>query len=123
VIFFELCRPFLTQMERVRVLTNLATNMHIQQQDVQNFPNEAALILKMVDHNPDNRPTTDDILRHALFSSHHFMAIDEPHFLPTSHSATSCLENELRGKDLLISQLQAQLAKLTVTTHTTQQGM
>uniref|UniRef100_A0A8C5M8Q9 Eukaryotic translation initiation factor 2-alpha kinase 3 n=1 Tax=Leptobrachium leishanense TaxID=445787 RepID=A0A8C5M8Q9_9ANUR len=68
LILFELLYPFSTQMERVRILTQLR-DLTFPNFFTQNYPEEQRMVLDMLSHNPSERPEAEEIIDHALFEN------------------------------------------------------
>jgi len=64
VILFELLHPFNTQMERVLYLTQLKEG-HIPVQTTMKYPGESGMIECLVNKNPTQRPSAEEILAHV----------------------------------------------------------
>ncbi|KAI8099166.1 kinase-like domain-containing protein, partial [Halteromyces radiatus] len=67
IIFFELYQPFTTWMERADAISNLKNAM-LPDGFVEKYPKESALILWMMDHNPERRPSVKQLLNYELFT-------------------------------------------------------
>ncbi|KAI8332042.1 kinase-like domain-containing protein [Chlamydoabsidia padenii] len=68
LIFFELYQPFTTWMERADAISNLKNAM-LPDGFVEKYPKESALILWMMDQNPERRPSVTQLLNYEIFSS------------------------------------------------------
>ncbi|KAI8332500.1 kinase-like domain-containing protein [Chlamydoabsidia padenii] len=67
IIFFELYQPFSTWMERAEALDNLKKAI-LPDGFVDKYPKEAALILWMMDTDPDRRPSVNQLLDYEVFT-------------------------------------------------------
>ncbi|ORZ06663.1 kinase-like domain-containing protein [Absidia repens] len=67
IIFFELYQPFTTWMERADAISNLKNAM-LPDGFVEKYPKESALILWMMDHNPERRPSVKQLLNYEVFT-------------------------------------------------------
>ncbi|KAJ2821460.1 hypothetical protein IWW50_004629, partial [Coemansia erecta] len=65
IIFFELYYPFATAMERVVVIKDLRRGV-FPPQFLQMWPKEAAFILRLMDADPEKRPSAREILAFDL---------------------------------------------------------
>ncbi|KAE8628833.1 hypothetical protein XENTR_v10000244 [Xenopus tropicalis] len=68
LILFELLYPFSTQMERVRVLTELR-DLKFPQLFTERYSTEQNMVLHMISHNPNERPEAEEIIENPLFDS------------------------------------------------------
>ncbi|ORX48879.1 kinase-like protein [Hesseltinella vesiculosa] len=68
IIFFELYQPFTTSMERADAIRNLKQFTMLPDAFVERHPKESAIILWMMDHEPERRPTVQQLLDYGLFS-------------------------------------------------------
>ncbi|KAG8453329.1 hypothetical protein GDO86_000099 [Hymenochirus boettgeri] len=68
LILFELLYPFSTQMERVRILTELR-DLKIPELFTQRYPMEQDMVLHMLSPSPNERPEAEDIIENPLFES------------------------------------------------------
>ncbi|XP_053314110.1 eukaryotic translation initiation factor 2-alpha kinase 3 isoform X2 [Spea bombifrons] len=68
LILFELLYPFSTQMERVRILTELR-DLKFPPLFTQKFAQEENMVLHMLSHNPSERPEAEEIIENPLFES------------------------------------------------------
>ena len=67
-MFYEMCFPFTTNMERVNVLMGLSTKIFNYPKgfDLEKYKNQIKLIEDMLCHNPDERPSAKDLLTSEL---------------------------------------------------------
>lgn len=63
IILFEMHVVFSTESERIAVLTALGRESKIPPEFAAQWPFEASLIRRMVSHNPDDRPTAQELLK------------------------------------------------------------
>ncbi|CAH2299491.1 eukaryotic translation initiation factor 2-alpha kinase 3 [Pelobates cultripes] len=68
LILFELLYPFSTQMERVRILTQLR-DLKFPALFTQKYIEEQHMVLHMLSHNPSERPEAEEIIENPLFES------------------------------------------------------
>ncbi|OCT99208.1 eukaryotic translation initiation factor 2-alpha kinase 3 isoform X1 [Xenopus laevis] len=68
LILFELLYPFSTQMERVRVLTELR-DLKFPELFTEQYAAEQNMVLHMLSHNPIERPEAEEIIDNPLFDS------------------------------------------------------
>ncbi|XP_055973103.1 eukaryotic translation initiation factor 2-alpha kinase 3 isoform X1 [Sorex fumeus] len=66
LILFELLYPFGTQMERVRILTDVR-NLKFPPLFTQKYPRESAMVQDMLSPSPTERPEATDIIENAVF--------------------------------------------------------
>ncbi|KAJ0246651.1 eIF-2-alpha kinase GCN2 [Hirschfeldia incana] len=66
VVFFELWHPFGTAMERHVTLTNLKLKGELPLKWVNQFPEQASLLRRLLSPSPSNRPSATELLRHAF---------------------------------------------------------
>lgn len=66
VVFFELWHPFGTAMERHVTLTNLKLKGELPLKWVNEFPEQASLLRRLLSPSPSNRPSATELLRHAF---------------------------------------------------------
>ncbi|CAF2112934.1 unnamed protein product [Brassica oleracea var. botrytis] len=66
VVFFELWHPFGTAMERHVILTNLKLKGELPLKWVNEFPEQASLLRRLLSPSPSNRPSATELLRHAF---------------------------------------------------------
>ncbi|KAG8512954.1 Eukaryotic translation initiation factor 2-alpha kinase 3, partial [Galemys pyrenaicus] len=66
LILFELLYPFGTQMERVRILTEVR-NLKFPSLFTQKYPREYAMVQDMLSPSPTERPEATDIIENAVF--------------------------------------------------------
>jgi len=65
IIFFELCYPFSTQLERAKVLKAVRNSVpEFPPGFAAENPQNAEVILKMLQYNPENRPTAEELLQY-----------------------------------------------------------
>jgi translation initiation factor 2-alpha kinase 4 len=80
IVFYEMCFPFQTNMERVLVLQNLR-KPEIQfpsDLDFTNFLKQCGLIKKMLNHDPNQRPSAKELLRNeSVPRNSNEIALDE----------------------------------------------
>ncbi|KAI9016562.1 kinase-like domain-containing protein [Phycomyces nitens] len=67
IIFFELCQPFVTAMERADAIDNLKRGI-FPEGFVEKYPKESAIILWMMDEKPAHRPSAMQLLEFELFA-------------------------------------------------------
>jgi len=63
LILFEMCQKFSTGHERISTLNNLKYKRKLPSDFSEMFSIEAEIILNMTDHNPENRPSAEQILK------------------------------------------------------------
>ncbi|KAI8072412.1 kinase-like domain-containing protein [Gongronella butleri] len=68
IIFFELFQPFSTSMERADAIAKLKNLAMLPDAFVERYPKESALILWMMDQQPERRPSVKQLLDYELFS-------------------------------------------------------
>ncbi|XP_018098482.1 eukaryotic translation initiation factor 2-alpha kinase 3 isoform X2 [Xenopus laevis] len=68
LILFELLYPFSTQMERVRVLTELR-DLKFPELFTERYATEQKMVLHMLSHNPNERPEVEEIIENPVFDS------------------------------------------------------
>ncbi|XP_063781191.1 eukaryotic translation initiation factor 2-alpha kinase 3 isoform X2 [Pseudophryne corroboree] len=68
LILFELLYPFSTNMERVRILTDLR-DLKFPALFTQQYPQEQNMVRHMLSHNPSERPEAEEIIDSPLFES------------------------------------------------------
>ncbi|RAL54983.1 hypothetical protein DM860_013679 [Cuscuta australis] len=66
VVFFELWHPFDTAMERHVILSNLKQKGELPPAWVDEFPDQASLLRRMMSLTPINRPSATELLQHAF---------------------------------------------------------
>ncbi|KAK9141284.1 hypothetical protein Scep_010965 [Stephania cephalantha] len=66
VVFFELWHPFNTAMERHVVLSDLKNKGSPPTAWVAEYPEQAALLQRLMSPSPSNRPSTTELLQHDL---------------------------------------------------------
>ncbi|XP_024012818.1 eIF-2-alpha kinase GCN2 isoform X2 [Eutrema salsugineum] len=66
VVFFELWHPFGTAMERHIILTNLKLKGELPVNWVNEFPEQASLLRRLLSQNPSDRPSATELLQHAF---------------------------------------------------------
>ncbi|VFQ81070.1 unnamed protein product [Cuscuta campestris] len=66
VVFFELWHPFDTAMERHVILSNLKQKGELPPSWVDEFPDQASLLRRMMSPTPINRPSATELLQHAF---------------------------------------------------------
>ncbi|GAM17325.1 hypothetical protein SAMD00019534_005000 [Acytostelium subglobosum LB1] len=69
IILFEMCHSFQTQMERSKILHELRNEIKFPPGFEALKPDQSQLIRRMVSHNPNNRPTTKELLESELLPS------------------------------------------------------
>ncbi|KAM8940089.1 eukaryotic translation initiation factor 2-alpha kinase 3 isoform 2-T2 [Pelodytes ibericus] len=68
LILFELLYPFSTQMERVRILTEMR-DLKFPPLFTQRYAQEESMVLHMLSHNPSERPEAEEIIENPLFET------------------------------------------------------
>ncbi|XP_054167249.1 eukaryotic translation initiation factor 2-alpha kinase-like [Oppia nitens] len=68
IILFELLVPFNTEMERTITLNN-ARKQIFPKDFIQKYKSECNLLTKLLDHNPDERPSTAEIKEHEILDN------------------------------------------------------
>ncbi|XP_016003320.1 eukaryotic translation initiation factor 2-alpha kinase 3 isoform X1 [Rousettus aegyptiacus] len=71
LILFELLYPFSTQMERVRILTDVR-NLRFPPLFIQKYPREYAMVQDMLSPSPMERPEAINIIENAIFEDLEF---------------------------------------------------
>ncbi|XP_023376270.1 eukaryotic translation initiation factor 2-alpha kinase 3 isoform X2 [Pteropus vampyrus] len=71
LILFELLYPFSTQMERVRILTDVR-NLSFPPLFIQKYPREYAMVQDMLSPSPMERPEAINIIENAIFEDLEF---------------------------------------------------
>lgn len=66
VVFFELWHPFGTAMERHIILTNLKLKGELPLKWVNEFPEQASLLRRLMSPIPSDRPSATELLQHAF---------------------------------------------------------
>ncbi|KAJ0937837.1 putative protein kinase PEK-GCN2 family [Helianthus annuus] len=66
IVFFELWHPFSTGMERHIVLSDLKKKGELPSDWVAEFPEQAALLRRMMSSSPSDRPSANELLQHAF---------------------------------------------------------
>ncbi|KFK40246.1 hypothetical protein AALP_AA3G349200 [Arabis alpina] len=66
VVFFELWHPFGTAMERHITLTNLKLKGELPLKWVNEFPEQASLLRRLMSASPSDRPSATELLQHAF---------------------------------------------------------
>ncbi|XP_010413697.1 PREDICTED: eIF-2-alpha kinase GCN2-like [Camelina sativa] len=66
VVFFELWHPFGTAMERHITLTNLKLKGELPLKWVNEFPQQASLLRRLMSPSPSDRPSATELLQHAF---------------------------------------------------------
>lgn len=66
VVFFELWHPFGTAMERHIILTNLKLKGELPLKWVNEFPEQASLLRRLMSTSPSDRPSATELLQHAF---------------------------------------------------------
>ncbi|KAK9059086.1 hypothetical protein SSX86_021705 [Deinandra increscens subsp. villosa] len=66
IVFLELWHPFSTGMERHIVLSDLKKKGELPSDWVAEFPEQAALLCRMMSSSPSDRPSTIELLKHAF---------------------------------------------------------
>ncbi|KAJ5072221.1 eukaryotic translation initiation factor 2-alpha kinase eif2-alpha kinase -related [Anaeramoeba ignava] len=69
IILFELLYPFYTQMERIKMITQLREKQELPKEFYEKYPEFSELILQMVSLDPQKRPTCKQLLNNPLFKS------------------------------------------------------
>ncbi|KAI9264309.1 kinase-like domain-containing protein [Phascolomyces articulosus] len=103
IIFFELYKPFSTAMERAAEIECLKTGV-FPDGFVEKYPKESALILWMMDVNPDCRPTAAQLLDFELFNHHSDSTKNDSTF--------ATLQSELQAKSLALDKKTQEMAAL-----------
>lgn len=65
MIFFELFYPFTTEMERISTLLNVR-KLEFPSRFTRELPEEANFVRPLLSHDPDSRPSADDVLQDPL---------------------------------------------------------
>ncbi|KAG2220548.1 hypothetical protein INT45_004154 [Circinella minor] len=104
IIFFELYKPFSTAMERASEIEHLKNGV-FPDGFVEKYPKESALILWMMDVNPDCRPTAAQLLDFELFNTAESTKND---------SSFASLQSELQAKSLALDKKTQEMAALCV---------
>ncbi|XP_075050078.1 eukaryotic translation initiation factor 2-alpha kinase 3 isoform X2 [Mixophyes fleayi] len=68
LILFELLYPFSTNMERVRILTDLR-DLKFPTLFTHEYPQEQNMVRHMLSHNPSERPEAEEVIESPLFES------------------------------------------------------
>ncbi|KAI9497786.1 kinase-like domain-containing protein [Zychaea mexicana] len=100
IIFFELYKPFSTAMERASEIECLKNGV-FPDGFVEKYPKESALILWMMDPNPNCRPTAAQLLEFELFNN------NDP-----NDSTFATLQSELQAKSLALDKKTQEMAVL-----------
>ncbi|XP_010525998.1 PREDICTED: eIF-2-alpha kinase GCN2 isoform X2 [Tarenaya hassleriana] len=66
VVFFELWHPFGTAMERHVILSNLKLKGEIPAKWVNEFPEQASLLKRLMSLSPSDRPSATELLQHVF---------------------------------------------------------
>ncbi|XP_020881013.1 eIF-2-alpha kinase GCN2 isoform X1 [Arabidopsis lyrata subsp. lyrata] len=66
VVFFELWHPFGTAMERHVILTDLKLKGELPLKWVNEFPEQASLLRRLMSPSPSDRPSATELLKHAF---------------------------------------------------------
>ncbi|VVB06249.1 unnamed protein product [Arabis nemorensis] len=66
VVFFELWHPFGTAMERHVILTNLKLKGELPLKWVNEYPEQASLLRRLMSPSPSDRPSATELLQHAF---------------------------------------------------------
>eukprot|EP01132_Coremiostelium_polycephalum_P003965 gene3965-4959_t len=69
IIFFEMCHPFQTQMERSNTLRELRNDLKFPPGFEALKPDQASIIKSLLSKDPNNRPTTQELLDSDLLPS------------------------------------------------------
>ncbi|GMH19767.1 hypothetical protein Nepgr_021608 [Nepenthes gracilis] len=85
VVFFELCHPFRTAMERNIVLSDLKQKGQLPSAWVAEFPEQATLLRSLLSHSPSERPSATELLQHAFPPSMEYELLDK--FLRTMQTS------------------------------------
>lgn len=66
IVFFEVWHPFGTAMERHVILSDLKQKGELPPSWVAQFPEQASLLRRLMSPSPSDRPSADDLLKHAF---------------------------------------------------------
>lgn len=66
VVFFELWHPFATAMERHIVLSDLTLKGELPSPWVAKFPEQEALVRRLMSPSPSDRPSATELLQHVF---------------------------------------------------------
>lgn len=102
IILFELFQPFTTGMERADSLEKLKRGI-FPNGFLEMYPKVSALILWMMDHKPDHRPTARQLLEFELFS--HPNVQDDKDMYLTLQTQLQSKINQLERKNKEIEEL------------------
>jgi serine/threonine protein kinase len=102
IIFFELYYTCSTKMEKARVLSELR-NRILPASFLQKYPAESAFILTMLQPNPDERPSVDDILNSDMLAEE-YMTVHRNSFID--------LEAALQKQRMVIEQQEEHIRML-----------
>lgn len=97
IILLELYHPFVTRMERAKVIDGLRTRRLLPMAFLKKYPDVGRIILWLTEENPANRPSAAELLRCP------FLERDDP---------ISLLNRRIEDQELVISQLREQLSRL-----------
>ena len=76
VVFFELWHPFSTAMERHIVLSDLKQKGELPSDWVNEFPEQASLLRRLMSQIPSDRPSATELLQHAFPPRMEFELLD-----------------------------------------------
>lgn len=66
IILFEMCFPFETRMERAMILNMVSNQQNLPQSFLESHPTESKIISQLLSKNPDDRPSTTELLHSEL---------------------------------------------------------
>lgn len=66
VVFFELWHPFGTAMERHVILSNLKLKGELPLKWLNDFPEQASILRRLMSPSPSDRPSATELLKHAI---------------------------------------------------------
>lgn len=66
IVFFEVWHPFGTAMERLVILSDLKQKGELPPSWVAQFPEQASLLRRLMSPSPSDRPSANDLLKHAF---------------------------------------------------------
>ncbi|KAI7903146.1 kinase-like domain-containing protein [Cokeromyces recurvatus] len=109
IILFELFQPFSTGMERADSIEKLKQGI-FPDGFLKMYPKVTALIIWMMDHKPDHRPSAHQLLGFELFS--HPSVQDEGDLCLTLQTQLQSKVNQLERKNKEIEELKEKLEKM-----------
>ncbi|KAL7314651.1 hypothetical protein PS15m_006194 [Mucor circinelloides] len=109
IILFELFQPFTTGMERADSLDKLKRGI-FPNGFLEMYPKVSALILWMMDHKPDHRPTAHQLLEFELFS--HPNVQDDGDMCLTLQTQLQSKVNQLERKNKEIEELKQKVVQV-----------